>query len=131
MKLMQLEIFPYFNYEYEKNPLLFVKIPSELPICSVLKKLDELYGDTPQETTDWALEYQLWARMLLHENAMLLNPKHLSTDSFHTFVMDDVMEYCPRFATIYDLLDVKKVEEFAKKLPSRESVARFGITVEL
>lgn len=131
MKLMQIEIFPYFNYEYEKNPLLFVKIPSELPICSILKKLDELYSDTPQETTDWALEYQLWARMLLHENAMLLNPKHLATDSFQKFVMEDVSEYCPRFALIYDLLDLKKVEEFAKKLPCCGDVEHFGITVEL
>ena len=43
----------------------------------LLQKLDEMYGDLPEDTEKWALEYQLWARMLLAEGAVMLNPKHL------------------------------------------------------
>lgn len=41
---------------------------------------DTWYGDTDQETTKWALEYQLLTRMLVKENALILNPKHLELD---------------------------------------------------
>ena len=44
---------------------------------TLLQKLDEMYGDLPEDTAKWALEYQLWARMLLAEGAVMLNPKHL------------------------------------------------------
>ena len=36
--------------------------------------------NTNQETTKWALEYQLLTRMLVKENALILNPKHLELD---------------------------------------------------
>lgn len=41
---------------------------------------DTWYGDTDQETTKWALEYQLLTRMLVKENALILNPKYLELD---------------------------------------------------
>lgn len=73
-------IYPYTQYEYEAHPLFFLDLCGALsPKTKVelLALLDRWYGDTDQETTDWALEYQLWARMLLHSNMLLLNPQHL------------------------------------------------------
>ena len=49
----------------------------------LIKKFDEWYGDTEQETTVWALEYQIIVRMLL-TGYLIVNPKYLS--------LEDVME---------------------------------------
>ena len=68
------------NYEYENRPLCFVRLEDKLPaeaIVRILRLFDLWYGSTDQETTDWALEFQLLARMLLSDNALLVNFKYL------------------------------------------------------
>lgn len=73
-------IYTYAQYEYEDHPLFFLDLCGALsPKTKVelLALLDHWYGNTDQDTTEWALEYQLWARMLLHSNMLLLNPQHL------------------------------------------------------
>lgn len=73
-------------YEYGASPMCFVKLledGAKLPndvVVDLLYLFDGWYGNTDQETTDWALEYQLLARMLLNDGALLVNPKYLDLD---------------------------------------------------
>ena len=74
-------IFAFNSYEYAE-PLYFVELPkiSAYQKITLLAMFDTWYGDTDQETTKWALEYQLLTRMLVKENALILNPKYLELD---------------------------------------------------
>ena len=104
---MELTFYAYAEDEYAESPLFFAKLPylgthhgtpAGCVICaSILRKLDELYGDLPTETSRWSLEYQLWTRMLLTEGAVMLNPMHLALyEDEHTFnslvFCDDALE---------------------------------------
>ncbi len=84
-------------YEYgQKNyPLLFVHLPhlNNRDIVELLRVLDVNYGNTEQETTDWALEYQVLTRMLIHEKALLVNPLHL--DLSEEDAMAELLETLP------------------------------------
>ena len=76
------QIYVYKEYEYEQSPMFFLVVGDGSTIsmkskAKLLKALNSLYGDTPQETTEWALEYELWSRMLLFHDALCINPKHL------------------------------------------------------
>ena len=59
-----------------------------MPICieakqvlvNLLKLFDELYGNTDQDLNEWAAEFQVLTRMLIHHNALLLNPVYLEVD---------------------------------------------------
>lgn len=92
-------IYVYNCYEYEDNPLFFASMPfmEERTKIKILKELDLLYGDTNQETTNWCLEYQLWTRMLLHYNALMLNPVHIEIkdveEAISKIIRDDVPPY--------------------------------------
>ena len=81
MKAMQEQSLIFWaNYEYENRRLCFVRLEDKLPaeaIVRILRLFDLWYGSTDQETTDWALEFQLLARMLLSDNALLVNFKYL------------------------------------------------------
>jgi len=71
----------YDIYEYDKGiPLAFVQMIalSNTQKLQLLTELDKLYADTEQETTEWALEYQVVARMLLHEGWLPFNTRHLN-----------------------------------------------------
>lgn len=61
------------------NPLVFVKLPI-VPRQAVLMWFDTVYGNTDQNVEDWSVEFQILTRMLLHENALLVNPQHLQLD---------------------------------------------------
>lgn len=104
---MELTFFAYSDGEYSASPLFFAKLPDlgerynkpegRAAIAELLQKLDEMYGDLPTETSRWSLEYQLWARMLLTEGAVMLNPMHLALyEDEHTFnslvFCDDALE---------------------------------------
>lgn len=69
----------HYEYEDERYPLFFIELPNlcDRHIVQLLKVFDELYGDTDQDTTEWALEYQLLTRLLITEKMLLVNPKHL------------------------------------------------------
>lgn len=100
---MELTFFAYSDGEYAASPLFFAKLPylgthhghpEGCVICaSILRKLDELYGDLPTETSRWSLEYQLWARMLLSEGAVMLNPKYI--DLRQDGALDALLEDIP------------------------------------
>ena len=71
---MELSIYCYEHYDYERgNPLLFVALPQSLSAVQKLtlcKAVETMYGDTEQDTPEWALEFQLWIRMLIHRDSL-------------------------------------------------------------
>lgn len=84
-----------YEYEDKNYPLLFVRLPhlSNLDTVQVLRVMDMAYGDTDQETTDWALEYQVLTRMLIHEKSLLVNPLYLDLSEEDT--MAELLEALP------------------------------------
>lgn len=74
----------HYDYEDRQYPLAFLDFYGagmdlrESQVIRLLQLLDELYGDTNQETSVWALEFQICARMLVHEKALLINPLYLN-----------------------------------------------------
>ena len=73
------QLYFWAHYKYAARPMCFVKLlegDEKFPanaVVDILSLFDEWYGNTEQETTDWALEYQLLARMLLSDGALLVN----------------------------------------------------------
>ena len=47
-------------------------------ILDILRWFEDMYGNTFQNTSVWALEYELLARMLFHNRSLLFNPLHLN-----------------------------------------------------
>ena len=85
----------YNSYEYEQDvPLAFVSLthPSaklnDSQVLELLRRFDVLYGSTDQDTTDWALEYQVLARNLIHDGALILNPRYLDLPECLEEIMD-------------------------------------------
>lgn len=69
----------YDCYEFKERPLLFLKLPHLSPAqkINLIGWLDLMYGNTFQETPDWALEFQVLVRNLVHDDALLFNPAYL------------------------------------------------------
>ena len=71
-------------FRSHQHPLAFLDFHGagmdlqESQVVRLLQLLDELYGDTNQETPVWALEFQVMTRMLVHERALLINPLYLN-----------------------------------------------------
>ena len=84
-----------YQYEEENYPLFFVHLPNlrNRDIVEVLRVLDMAYGDTNQETTDWALEFQVLTRMLVREKSLLVNPLYLDLSQDPT--MAELLEALP------------------------------------
>lgn len=61
------------------TPLAFVKLPT-VPLQAVLTWFDTMYGNTDADIEDWSVEFQILTRMLLCENALIINPQHLQLD---------------------------------------------------
>lgn len=91
---VQYRFWDYDGYE-GKKPLFFVRLDglSNLDIVNLLGEFDLLYGDTAQETTEWALEYQVLARMLVHEKSLLVNPTFL--DISEEDVLQKILDCMP------------------------------------
>ena len=66
--------------EDDNYAFLPINIEASVSIIKLLKMFDELYGNTAQNLSDWAAEFQLITRMLIHHNAILVNPIHLEID---------------------------------------------------
>lgn len=64
----------FLNFSAIGHPL------SDSVVLRLLHFFDEKYGDTDQDTEDWALEYQILARNLLCHNALILDPQMLVLD---------------------------------------------------
>lgn len=89
-KIMVEHIIVYSHYEYADSPLYILStgIPEVPNAGDILAALDEWYGNTEQETTEWALEFEIWARSILLYGGFILNPQHLALDE----VMDEFLE---------------------------------------
>lgn len=93
-KIMMESIIAYSHYKYENSPLFI--LPAGTPcnriwfpnVVDIIASLDEWYGNTEQETTEWALEFEIWVRSLLLDGGIILNPKHLALDE----VKDEFLE---------------------------------------
>lgn len=72
----------YDHYEYAGDPLVFTSLPglTEVQAINLLVQFDEWYGNTDQDTNVWALEYQVFTRMLVHNGALILNPRYLALE---------------------------------------------------
>lgn len=65
-ELVKEKVIAFEHYEYEGQPLYFLEQPmTEKQKLDLIQKFDEWYGNTDQETTVWALEFQIIVRMLL------------------------------------------------------------------
>lgn len=72
------EMFFWACYEYANHPLAFVKLSlSEHNVFNTIRCFEALYGDTEQDVTLWAVEFQIFTRMLVFEQALMVNPKYL------------------------------------------------------
>lgn len=69
--------------QYANDPLYFIALPdlSYEKILHIVRCFDQWYGDTNQETSEYAVEFQLLVRMLINTNGgvpyLLINPHHL------------------------------------------------------
>ncbi len=64
----------------DKYVFMPICIEAKQVLVNLLKLFDELYGNTDQELNEWAAEFQVLTRMLIHHNALLLNPVYLEVD---------------------------------------------------
>ena len=83
------------HYEYEDHPLFILMLPDKIGdslAAQMLHQLDEWYGNTDQDTTDWALEYQVWARNLLAGDGIVLNPRYLAITEVQDIIEDLLAE---------------------------------------
>lgn len=93
-QIMMESIIAYGHYKYKDSPLFILcsGTPSNRTafsnVLDIIATLDEWYGNTEQETTEWALEFEIWVRALLMDGSIILNPKHLALDE----VKDEFLE---------------------------------------
>lgn len=118
-----MRIYTYRHYEYELTPLFFLdmgthKIAPEHKV-EILTILDFLYGETDQETTDWALEYQLWTRMLLCDNALLINPQYLDMECDSDLLPIELHD------VLVEALSEAVFNDYATALRSKEAIETF------
>ena len=112
----------FWNHYGIPHPLMFVELPDldDENILELLRLFDSWYGDTEQETTEWALEFQLLTRMLISSRALLTNPSFLAIDNemFYTIGEhlsdEDYQTYKKEFTR--DEKEVRKLYRKAEKL---------------
>lgn len=81
-----------WNYkEYSMTPLAFMQIGLLSPDkkLNLLRDFQLWYENTDQETEDFSLEFEVVSRMLLFDDAIIINPKYLRLSE----VMRDLMSY--------------------------------------
>lgn len=79
-EMVTLSIYTY--YKYEEEPLCFMPLPllDDTKKLNLIRKYEEWYGNTDQNTTYWALEFEIFVRMLL-EDHLIINPKYLELNN--------------------------------------------------
>lgn len=78
----------YRSYEYESCPIYFLRQEmTKKQKFLLIGRFDEWYGNTSQETTEWALEFQVVVRMLL-SGYLVVNPKYLEMED----VLEDILQ---------------------------------------
>lgn len=77
-------VYGYADYEYVSDPLYFIPITgiSSEQVVEILSLFESWYGDTSQETTSYALEFETLTRMLVskYTRALIVNPKYLKIE---------------------------------------------------
>lgn len=87
-ELVKKKVIAFEHYEYEGQPLYFLEQPmTEKQKLDLIQKFDEWYGNTDQETTVWALEFQIIVRMLL-QGYLVINPYYLALEEVLTDILD-------------------------------------------
>ena len=87
-ELVKEKVIAFEHYEYEGQPLYFLEQPmTEKQKLDLIQKFDEWYGNTDQETTVWALEFQIIVRMLL-QGYLVINPYYLALEEVLTDILD-------------------------------------------
>lgn len=125
-KIMMEAIIVYSQYEYADSPLflLYVGIPEVPNAGGILAALDEWYGTTEQETMEWALEFEIWARAMLLYGGLILNPQHLALDEvkeeFLELLCDGPENIRTRYERMFDVdMDSLKDAWMAAGKPER------------
>lgn len=82
-KVPELSFSAPWSYDgYEDWPLICVRIP-ELECdqaTELIKWFDVQYGNTNQDVSEWAVEFQILIRNLTHDGFLLVNPRRLQVD---------------------------------------------------
>lgn len=87
-ELVKEKVIAFEHYEYEGQPLYFLEQPmTEKQKLDLIYQFDEWYGNTDQETTVWALEFQIIVRMLL-QGYLVINPYYLALEEVLTDILD-------------------------------------------
>lgn len=75
---------------YEEWPLICVKLPELTPkqVVDIIAWWDVQYGNTEQCVPEWATEFQLFVRNLVHDGALLVNPRQLAIDEVESELKD-------------------------------------------
>lgn len=81
---------------YGKEPLFFIPLPS-LTVeqhFQLIKLFEGWYGDTDQDVSTWAVEFELIVRMLCYETcALVINPMYLEmNDDMYQTIIDIVYQ---------------------------------------
>ena len=83
---LEFAVFDWDNGESGKKPLHFLNFAafdhelSDEVVLRLLRFFDWEYGSTNQDTEQWALEYQVLTRNLIHQHALILDPQNLDLD---------------------------------------------------
>ena len=127
----------HYEYKEEKYPLFFVRLRCLTPFekIQLLQAFDRFYGDTDQETTVWALEYQLLTRNLINGGKLLVNPKYLDISEKETsdLIREIIPEYdrnvwdAARRCSREDIWEMFQNEK-PKQLKKKEAVLNTKIT---
>lgn len=92
---------------YVLTPLYFIELPevSAEQRFALIKQFEEWYGDTDQDVSYWALEFELLTRMLCYDTAaLIINPKFLELDDNMYQIIGNIV-YPKLFDTIEDALE--------------------------
>lgn len=85
---VRIEALSFEHYEYEDQPLFFIKQEmTDAQKLLLISKMDEWYGNTDQDTTDYALEFAVVVRMILCDY-LVINPRYLEIEE----VLQDILE---------------------------------------
>ena len=126
---MRIDFWMFEKYADLVHPLAFVWLPDlhENPnqALELLKWFENMYGNTNQNTSIWALEFELLARMLLHDHSLLVNPIHLDLSE----VEDKLLQILnPEQAYLYQKargIPQEKIQEMHDVHPAGFAVVRF------
>lgn len=108
----------FYDYgEYRTAPLYFISIGDigSDNILKLISQFDTWYGDTDQEITTWATEFQKLALMLINHQMLLVNPRYLLITDILYELNEMLAEMgAPTFApgkTVYTAATQKTPEE--------------------